>query len=71
MSNRKQSFQPALVRRVLRLVRPYWFFAAASLVCAAVSVAAQLLVPILCGDAIDAMIGLRRVDFAIVVPAFR
>ena len=66
MSNRKQSFQPALVRRVLRLVRPYWFFAAASLVCAAVSVAAQLLVPILCGDAIDAMIGLRRVDFSIV-----
>ena len=69
MSNRKQSFQPALVRRVLRLVRPYWFFAAASLVCAAVSVAAQLLVPILCGDAIDAMIGLRRVDFAIVARA--
>ena len=66
MSKRKQSFQPALVRRVLRLVRPYWFFVAASLVCAAVSVAAQLLVPILCGDAIDAMIGLRRVDFAIV-----
>ena len=66
MSNRKQTFQPALVRRVLRLVRPYWFFAAASLVCAAVSVAAQLLVPILCGDAIDAMIGLHRVDFAIV-----
>ena len=66
MSNRKQSFQPALVQRVLRLVRPYWFFVAASLVCAAVSVAAQLLVPILCGDAIDAMIGLHRVDFAIV-----
>ena len=66
MSKRKQSFQPALVRRVLRLVRPYWFFVAASLVCAAVSVAAQLLVPILCGDAIDAMIGLHRVDFAIV-----
>ena len=66
MSNRKPSFQPALVRRVLRLVRPYWFFVAASLVCAAVSVAAQLLVPILCGDAIDAMIGLHRVDFAIV-----
>ena len=42
------------------------FFVAASLVCAAVSVAAQLLVPILCGDAIDAMIGLHQVDFAIV-----
>ena len=69
MSNRKQSFQPVLVRRVLRLVRPYWFFVAASLVCAAVSVAAQLLVPILCGDAIDAMIGMGRVDFALVAKA--
>ena len=37
-----------------------------SLICAAVSVAAQLLVPILCGDAIDAMLGMGRVDFALV-----
>lgn len=31
--------------------------------------AAQLLVPILCGDAIDAMIGMGRVDFALVAKA--
>ena len=58
-----------LLRRVLRLVRPYRFFIAASLLGAAISVAAQLLVPILCGDAIDAMIGMGRVDFALVAKA--
>ena len=55
-----------LLRRVLGLVGPYWFFVVSSLICAAVSVAAQLLVPILCGDAIDAMLGMGRVDFALV-----
>ena len=59
----------SLLRRVLRLVRPYRFFIAASLLGAAISVAAQLLVPILCGDAIDAMIGMGRVDFALVAKA--
>ena len=59
----------SLLRRVLRLVRPYRFFIAASLLGAAISVAAQLLVPILCGDAIDAMIGMGRVDFALVARA--
>ena len=59
----------SLFRRVLRLVRPYRFFIAASLLGAAISVAAQLLVPILCGDAIDAMIGMGRVDFALVAEA--
>ena len=59
----------SLLRRVMRLVRPYRFFIAASLLGAAISVAAQLLVPILCGDAIDAMIGMGRVDFALVARA--
>ena len=59
----------SLLRRVLRPVRPYRFFIAASLFGAAISVAAQLLVPILCGDAIDAMIGMGRVDFALVAKA--
>ena len=59
----------SLLRRVLHLVRPYRFFIIASLLGAAISVAAQLLVPILCGDAIDAMIGMGRVDFALVAKA--
>lgn len=39
------------------------FFVILSILCGAVSVAAQLLVPIFCGDAIDYMLGIGRVDF--------
>ena len=42
--------------RVLRRIRPYSFFVILSILCGAVSVAAQLLVPIFCGDAIDYML---------------
>lgn len=49
--------------RVLRHIRPYSFFVILSILCGAVSVAAQLLVPIFCGDAIDYMLGIGRVDF--------
>ena len=49
--------------RVLRHIRPYSFFVVLSILCGAVSVAAQLLVPIFCGDAIDYMLGIGRVDF--------
>ena len=57
------------IGRVLGLVRPYWFYVTASLLGAAISVAAQLLVPILCGNAIDAMLGKGQVDFALVAQA--
>ena len=50
------------MRRVLAYIRPYGFFVGASLVVAAVSVAAQLYIPLLCGDAIDLMIGPGQVD---------
>ena len=49
--------------RVLRRIRPYSFFVILSILCGAVSVAAQLLVPIFCGDAIDYMLGIGRVYF--------
>ncbi len=49
--------------RVLRRIRPYSFFVILSILCGAVSVAAQLLVPIFCGDAIDYMLGIGKVDF--------
>jgi ATP-binding cassette subfamily B multidrug efflux pump len=54
----------AALRRVLRYIRPYGFFVACSILCAAVSVAAQLYVPILTGNAIDFMLDAGRVDFA-------
>ena len=53
----------AVMKRILRFIKPYSPFLIISFVCAAVSVAAQLLVPILCGNAIDYMIGEGRVDF--------
>lgn len=53
----------AVMKRIFRFIKPYSPFLIISFVCAAVSVAAQLLVPILCGNAIDYMIGEGRVDF--------
>ena len=57
----------ATLRRVLEKIRPYRFFVGCSLIVAAVSVAAQLYIPILCGSAIDLMLGKGRVDFASVM----
>ena len=54
----------ATLRRVLEKIRPNRFFVGCSLIVAAVSVAAQLYIPILCGSAIDLMLGKGRVDFA-------
>ena len=53
----------ATLRRVLKKIRPYGFFVVCSLVVAAVSVGAQLYIPILCGSAIDMMLGKGNVDF--------
>lgn len=68
MSNRKQKSAEDVeknqktLRRVLGYIKPYLFFVFASLVCASISVAAQLLVPIYCGNAIDYMIGAGHVN---------
>lgn len=81
MSNRKQKSAEDVeknqktLRRVLGYIKPYLFFVFASLVCAAISVATQLLVPIYCGNAIDYMIGaghvnmegVRQIIFSIIV----
>ena len=52
----------ATLNRVLHKIRPYSAFVVCSLLVAAVSVAAQLYIPILCGDAIDKMLGKGNVD---------
>ena len=57
----------ATLRRVLRRIRPYSLFVLCSLIVAAVSVAAQLYIPILCGNAIDAMLGAGNVQMASVL----
>ena len=54
----------APLNRVLHKIRPYSAFVVCSLLVAAVSVAAQLYIPILCGDAIDKMLGKGNVDLS-------
>ena len=54
----------ATLNRVLHKIRPYSAFVVCSLLVAAVSVAAQLYIPILCGEAIDKMLGKGNVDLA-------
>ena len=54
----------ATLNRVLHKIRPYSAFVVCSLLVAAVSVAAQLYIPILCGNAIDKMLGRGNVDLA-------
>ena len=45
------------LRRILRHVRPYWALVVLSLMCAAVSAGAQLLIPIFTGDVLDLLVG--------------
>ena len=52
----------ATLTRVLGKIRPYTFFVVCSLAVAALSVGAQLYIPILCGSAIDK--GKGQVDFS-------
>ena len=54
----------ATLTRVLGKIRHYSLFVVCSLVVAAVSVGAQLYIPILCGSAIDMMLGKGAVDFS-------
>ncbi len=55
--------------RVLSLIKPYSLSVAASILLALISTAAQLLIPVFCGNAIDAMTEKGRVDFEIVARA--
>lgn len=56
-------------RRILSLTKPYGGFVLCNLLCAAITVAAGLLIPIFCGNAIDAMIGAGRVELPTVLRA--
>ena len=53
-------------KRILALIRPYRLYVALAIICAAATTAAQLVIPILTGSAIDHMIGIGRVDFGAV-----
>ncbi len=66
MSHREKTpvSRRSTLARVLRRVGPYWFYLVLSILFAALSVAAQLYIPILTGDAIDLMLGPDAVAFA-------
>lgn len=53
--------------RVLSLIKPYSLSVAASILLALISTAAQLLIPVFCGNAIDAMIDKGKVDIETVL----
>ena len=53
-----------MIMRIWKHIRKYWFYIVRSLIFADLSVASQLYVPILTGNAIDHMIGVGKVDFA-------
>lgn len=57
------------VKRVLSLIKPYSLSVAASIFLALITTAAQLLIPVFCGKAIDVMIEKGSVDFETVIKA--
>lgn len=61
MKTNKLKQQKGTLLRVLQYVKPYRVLVIVSLLCACVSAAAQLLIPILTGKAIDQMIGAEQV----------
>lgn len=62
MKTNKLKQQKGTLLRVLQYVKPYRVLVIISLLCACVSAAAQLLIPILTGKAIDQMIGAGQVN---------
>jgi len=51
------------IKRILGYVRPYWVLVLLSLLCAACSAGAQLLIPIFTGDVLDLLIGPGQVQW--------
>ena len=62
MSKQKTALNLPVLRRVMTYVKPYTRHVVISLLCALVSAAAALLIPIFSGNAIDCMIGAGQVD---------
>ena len=64
MKTNKLKQQKGTLLRVLQYVKPYRVLVIISLLCACVSAAAQLLIPILTGNAIDQMLGAGQVNLS-------
>ena len=68
-SPEEKKIRRGALKRMLAYIRPYRLFFVLSLVSAAVVCAAQLLVPVFSGAAIDAMIDKGQVDFTVIAQA--
>lgn len=55
--------QKEIIFRVLKYIKKYWFYLILSLILALFTVALTLLIPVLCGEAIDKIIGKGNVNF--------
>jgi len=64
VKSNKLKQQKGTLLRVLQYVKPYRVLVIVSLLCACVSAAAQLLIPILTGKAIDQMLGAGQVNLS-------
>lgn len=64
MKRQKEAAQKETLKRILGLIRPYWWMAALILLFAVITVAATLYGPILIGQGVDLIIGQGNVDFA-------
>lgn len=64
MKRQKEAAQKETLKRILGLMRPYWWMAALILLFAVITVAATLYGPILIGQGVDLIIGQGNVDFA-------
>ena len=60
---RIQENQKMTLRKVLRYIRKYWLYLAASIIMAAITVTLTLYLPILTGRVIDRIVGKGQVDF--------
>ena len=65
---KKTDKEPQNWKRIWQMIRPYRGWMIASMVLAAFTVAFTLYIPILVGDAIDAMVEAGKVSFAIITP---
>lgn len=68
---KRTDFKWETIKKVLRYVRSYWYYLVASILLAFAVVVLTLSVPLLTGDAIDAIVGKGRVNFAALTHALR
>lgn len=64
MKKQQEMTQKETIKAIFAYVKNYWFYVAASLLLAVVTVACTLYIPILIGDAEDYIVAQGRVDFA-------